>query len=235
MIKVWCSEMLDYAVDETVQVFGGSGYVEDYPAERYWRDARVNRIFEGTNEINRLLVPGRLLRRAMKGELAFFEKAMGLMKEVATPEAPGSAAGFLGAEAAALAGAKKVALMVLGLAAQRFGTELSEQQEVLGHFADIAMETYALESALLRARKKAAAAGDEACALQAAAVECFAQDALDRVEVSARRLLAALGEGDTLKTHLSALRRFTNREVTDTIARRRRVADAAIEHGGYPL
>jgi len=235
MIKVWCSEMLDYAVDETVQVFGGSGYVEDYPAERYWRDARVNRIFEGTNEINRLLVPGRLLRRAMKGELAFFEKAMGLIKEVATPEPPVSAAGFLGAEAAALGGAKKVALMCLGLAAQRFGTELSEQQEVLGHFADIAMETYALESALLRARKKAAAAGDEACALQAAAVECFAQDALDRVEVSARRLLAALGEGDTLQTHLSALRRFTKREVTDTIARRRRVADAAIEHGGYPL
>lgn len=97
------------------------------------------------------------------------------------------------------------------------------------------METYALESALLRARKKAAAAGDEACALQAAAVECFAQDALDRVEVSARRLLAALGEGDTLQTHLSALRRFTKREVIDTIARRRRVADAAIEHGGYPL
>jgi alkylation response protein AidB-like acyl-CoA dehydrogenase len=235
MIKVWCSEMLDYAVDETVQVFGGSGYVEDYPAERYWRDARVNRIFEGTNEINRLLVPGRLLRRAMKGELAFFDKAMSLMNEVAAPEAPPSAAGFLGAEAAALAGAKKVALLGLGLAAQRFGTELSEQQEVLGHFADIAMETYALESALLRARKKAAAAGDEACALQAAAVECFAQDALDRVEVSARRLLAALAEGDPLKAHLSALRRFTNREVTDTIARRRRVAEAAIEHGRYPL
>jgi alkylation response protein AidB-like acyl-CoA dehydrogenase len=236
MIKVWCSEMLDYVVDETVQVFGGSGYVEDYPAERAWRDARVNRIFEGTNEINRLLVPGRLLRRAMKGELAFFEKAMALMNEAATPEAPVSGAeGFLGAEAAALAGAKKVALMCLGLAAQRFGTDLSEQQEVLGLFADIAMETYALESALLRTRKKAAAMGPEACALQAAAVACFAQDSLDRVEVSARRLLAALGEGDTLKTYLSALRRFTKREVANTVALRRQVAEAAIEQGGYPL
>jgi hypothetical protein len=125
--------------------------------------------------------------------------------------------------------------MCLGLAAQRFGTELSEQQEVLGHFADIAMETYALESALLRTRKKAAAVGEEACALQAAAAACFAQDALDRVEVSARRLLAALGEGDTLKTYLSALRRFTTREVANTVALRRRVAESAIEQGGYPL
>jgi alkylation response protein AidB-like acyl-CoA dehydrogenase len=235
-IKVWCSEMLDYCVDETVQVFGGSGYVEDYPAERAWRDARVNRIFEGTNEINRLLVPGRLLRRAMKGELPFFDKAMALMNEVTAPEPAASGADeFLGAEAAALAGAKKVALMCLGLAAQRFATALSEQQEVLGHFADIAMETYALESALLRTRKKAAAVGVEATALQAAAVKCFAQDALDRIEVSARRLLAALGEGDTLKTYLSALRRFTKREVLNTVALRRQVADAAIEQGGYPL
>jgi hypothetical protein len=172
----------------------------------------------------------------MKGELAFFERAMALMNEVATPEAPVSGAeGFLGAEAAALAGAKKVALICLGLAVQRFGTELSEQQEVLGLFADIAMETYALESALLRTRKKAAAVGEEACAPHAAAVACFAQDALDRVEVSARRLLAALGEGDTLKTYLSALRRFTKREVANTVALRRRVAEAAIEQGGYPL
>jgi alkylation response protein AidB-like acyl-CoA dehydrogenase len=236
MIKVWCSEMLDYVVDETVQVFGGSGFVEDYPAERYWRDARVNRIFEGTNEINRLLVPGRLVRRAMKGELPVFEKAMALMGEVTA--GPGAAAedeGFLAAEARMAAGAKKVALMCLGLAVQKFATALTEQQEVLGHFADIAMEAYALESALLRARKKEAAAGREACRLQAAAVTCFAQDALDRIEVSARRLLAAVDEGDNLRTYLAALRRFTKREVANTVALRRQVADAAIERGGYPL
>ncbi|HEY2942951.1 MAG TPA: acyl-CoA dehydrogenase family protein, partial [Vicinamibacteria bacterium] len=238
MIKVWCSEMLDYVVDETVQVFGGAGFVEDYPAERYWRDARVNRIFEGTNEINRLLVPGRLVRRALKarGELPLFDKAMALMGEVGAPEvARASEDGFLGAESRILAGAKKAALMGLGLAAQRFGTELGDQQEVLGHFADIAMETYALESALLRTRKKAGAGGAESCPLQAAAVACFAQDAGDRIEVSARRLLSALADGDTLRTYVSALRQFTRRDLANTVALRREVAEAAIQQGGYPL
>jgi len=238
MIKVWCSEMLDYAVDETVQVFGGAGFVEDYPAERYWRDARVNRIFEGTNEINRLLVPGRLVRRALKtqGGLPLFDKATALMGEVASPAAaPASEDGFLGAESRMLAGAKKVALMCLGLAAQRFGTELTEQQEVLGHFADIAMETYALESALLRTKKKAGTRGAEASRLPAAAVSCFAQDALDRVEVSARRLLSALADGEPLRTYVSALRQFTKRDLANTVALRRQVAEATVEHGGYPL
>ena len=236
MIKVWCSEMLDYAVDETVQVFGGAGYVQDYAAERYWRDARVNRIFEGTNEINRLLVPGRLLRRAMKGELPIFDKAMALMGEPSSPPAASASEdGFLGAEARMVAGAKKTALMCLGLAAQRFGTALTEQQEVLGHFADIAMETYALESAVLRTRKKAAAGGEASCTLPTAAVRCFSQDALDRIEVSAKRLLAALANGDPLRTYVSALRQFTKRDLANTVALRRQVADAAIEHGGYPL
>ena len=235
-IKVWCSEMLDYAVDETVQIFGGAGYVEDYPAERYWRDARVNRIFEGTNEINRLLVPGRLLRRAMKGELPVFDKAMALMGEIQSPPAAAPAEeGVLAAEARMLAGAKKTALMCLGLAAQRFGTSLTDQQEVLGLFADVAMETYALESALLRTRKKAGAAGEAASALNVAAVRCFAQDALDRIEVSARRLLAALAEGDTLRTSVSALAQFTRRDLADTVALRRQVAEAAVAQGGYPL
>jgi alkylation response protein AidB-like acyl-CoA dehydrogenase len=239
MIKVWCSEMLDYAVDETVQVFGGAGYVEDYPAERYWRDARVNRIFEGTNEINRLLVPGRLVRRALKtqGGLPLFDKAMALMgEEVGSPAAaPAAEEGFLGPESRMLAGAKKAALMCLGLAAQRFGTDLTEQQEVLGHFADVAMETYALESALLRTRKKAGVSGEAASALQAAAVRCFAQDALDRIDVSARRLLSAVADGDPLRTYVSALRQFTKRDLANTVALRRQVAEAAIEHGGYPL
>ena len=236
MVKVYASEILDYCVDEAVQVFGGAGYVEDYPAERYWRDARVNRIFEGTNEINRMLIPGRLIRRAMKGELPVFDKAYALMDEITSgPSAPPEDDSFLAAETAMVAGAKKVALMSIGLAVQKFAEGLTEQQEVLGHFADIAMETYALESAVLRARKRAAAVGEDKTALVAAAVRCFAQDAMDRIEVSARRLLAAVDEGDTLRTYLAALRRFTKREITDTVALRRKVADAAIEAGGYPL
>jgi alkylation response protein AidB-like acyl-CoA dehydrogenase len=236
MVKVWTSEMVDYVVDETVQIFGGAGYVEDYPAERYWRDARVNRIFEGTNEINRLLIPGRLMRRALKGELPIFQKAMALLEEVTGGPASASADdGFLAAEARMVAGAKKAALLCLGSAAQKFGQGLEEQQEVLGHFADVAMETYALEGAVLRAQKRAAARGDDQARLQEAAVRCFAQDTMDRIEVSARRLLSAVEEGDTLRTYLAALRRFTKREVANTVELRRQVAAAAIEAEGYPL
>jgi len=236
MVKVWCSEMCDYVVDENVQIFGGAGFVEDYPAERYWRDARVNRIYEGTSEINRLLVPGRLIRRAMKGELPIFKKAMGLIGELTSgPSLEAPDEGFLAAEARMVAGAKKVALLCLGTAVQKYGEALKDEQEILGHFADIAMETYALESALLRTRKRAAARGEDKARLQEAAVCCYAQDAMDKVEASARHLLAAVEEGDTLRTYLAALNRFTKREVCNTVALRRRVADAAIEQVGYPL
>jgi alkylation response protein AidB-like acyl-CoA dehydrogenase len=236
MVKVWCAEMCDYVVDETVQIFGGAGFVEDYPAERYWRDARVNRIYEGTSEINRLLVPGRLIRRAMKGELPIFQKAMALRDELAAapPSAP-PAQGFLAAEAGMLAGAKKVALMCLGTAVQKRGEALKDEQEVMGHFADIAMATYALESALLRTRKRAAARGEDAARLQEAAVRCYAQDAMDEIEASARKLLAAVEEGEALRALLAALKRFTKREVCNTVALRRLVAEAAIEQVGYPL
>jgi alkylation response protein AidB-like acyl-CoA dehydrogenase len=234
MVKVWCSEALDYTVDENLQIFGGSGYVEDYLAERYWRDARVNRIFEGTNEINRLLIPSRLVGKALKGDLPLFGKAMALMDEVASGSAPADE-GFLAAEGRMLAGAKKVALMCLGASIQKYQEALSEEQEILGHFADVAMETYALESALLRARKRAKARGEDEARLQQAAVRCFAQDALDRIEVSARRLLAAVEEGDTSRSLLVALRRFTKRETLNTVAIRRQIADAAVEAEGYPL
>jgi alkylation response protein AidB-like acyl-CoA dehydrogenase len=236
MIKVWCSEMLDYVVDEAVQIFGGAGYVEDYPAERFWRDARVNRIFEGTNEINRLLVPGRLIRRAMKGELPIFQKAMGLMEELtAGPSLQDAPEGFLAAEARQVAGAKKVALMCLGLAVQKFAQDLENQQEILGQFADVAMEVYALESAVIRTQKRAEKDGEAACRLQAAAVSCFAQDALDRIESVARRLLAAVDEGDMLRTYLAALKRFTRREAVNTVALRRDIAAAVVEKGAYAL
>jgi len=236
MVKVWCSEMCDYVVDENVQIFGGAGFVEDYPAERYWRDARVNRIYEGTSEINRLLVPGRLIRRAMKGELPIFQKAMALLDELTSgPSLEAPEEGFLAAEVRMVAGAKKVALMCLGTAVQKLAEALKDEQEVLGHFADIAMQTYALESALLRTQKRAAARGENATRLQEAAVRCYAQDAMDEIEASARKLLAAVEEGDTLRTLLAALKRFTKREVCNTVALRRLVADAAIEQVAYPL
>jgi alkylation response protein AidB-like acyl-CoA dehydrogenase len=232
MLKVWCSEMLDYVVDETVQVHGGAGFVEDYPAERYWRDARVNRIFEGTNEINRLLVPGRLVRRAMGGGLPVLERARALL------DGPGSAAeearGFLAAEAVLARGAKGAALFCLGRAVESLGSRLSDEQEVLGHFADVAMETYALESAVLRARKKAEAGGGGADACEWA-TRCFAQDAVDRIEVHARRLLAFLQQGDALDASLGALTAMLRRETADTVGLRRRVAALALERGGYPF
>lgn len=236
MVKVWCSEMLDYAVDQTVQIFGGAGFVEDYPAERYWRDARVNRIFEGTNEINRLLVPGRLTRRALKGEIPVFEKAMALLERIGSVAAPAPpSGGLLAAEAGLARSAKDVALVCLGSAAEKFGQELSEQQEVLGDFADIAMDTYALESAVLRARKRALRDGEEAARLHEAAVRCFAGDALDRIEVNARRLLSSVLEGDVLAARLDATRRLLERRPLNSVALRRRVAEAALEAGGYPL
>jgi hypothetical protein len=134
-----------------------------------------------------------------------------------------------------LSGAKKVALMCLGVSAQKFGEALAEQQEVLAHFADVAMEVYALESALLRARKLQAARGDDAAALAAAAVRCYAQSAIDQVEASARYLLSAVEEGDTLRTYLAALRRLTRREAVNTVALRRQVAGETLERGGYPF
>ena len=234
MLKVWCSEMLDYVVDETVQVHGGAGFVEDYPAERYWRDARVNRIFEGTNEINRLLVPGRLVRRALAGEIPVLEAARAVGEE-APARAAAESAGFLAAEQSMARGAKKVALLCLGRAVAALGPRLGEEQEVLGHFADVAMETYALESATLRARKVAEGAGAAAAAWPEAAVRCFAQDAMDRIVFHARRLLAALETGEALGRDLAAVDAGTRREPADTVALRRRVAETVLERGGYPL
>jgi alkylation response protein AidB-like acyl-CoA dehydrogenase len=234
MLKVWCSEMLDYVVDETVQVHGGAGFVEDYPAERYWRDARVNRIFEGTNEINRLLVPGRLVRRALAGGLPVLERARALLGETGSPAAEKEGRGFLEADAAMARGARTAALFCLGRAVDSLGSRLSDEQEVLGHFADVAMETYALESAVLRARKKAEAGGAASDAYEWA-TRCFAQDAMDRVEVHARRLLAALQQGDALGASLGALKAMLRRETADTVALRRRVAAVALERGGYPF
>ena len=231
ILKVAGSEILDYVLDENVQIHGGNGYVRDYPAERHYRDARVNRIFEGTNEINRLLIPGMLVRRALKGHLPLIEAARKLQDEILAP-APAAAAadGPLAAQLAALGMFKKVGLAVLGVALQTYGEKLSDQQEVLSLEADILIDTFAAESMVHRAL----ATGESgAGALQADAARAFVNDAAVRIESAARSALAAMTEGDTLRTHLAALRRLLKVSPVNTVAIRRRLADEAVARGGY--
>ncbi|HEV2859481.1 MAG TPA: acyl-CoA dehydrogenase family protein [Pyrinomonadaceae bacterium] len=234
-IKVSLSEYCDYVADEMVQIFGGYGYSADYPAERAYRDARINRIFEGTNEINRMLIPGMLMRRAVAGKLALLPAAQGLMEEVLSPSLPSldEDEGVLATEARLVKNAKKVALMVLGTAAQKYMTALADQQEVLIGAADIIMDVYAMESAILRAQKLAAAQGEERSGLHLDMVRVFCNDAVERVEANAKNTLAAVAEGDELRTLLAALRRFTKNTPLNTVAARQRVADAMIKANKY--
>lgn len=230
--KVWCSEALDYVVDEMVQIFGGAGYSADYPAEKAYRDARINRIFEGTNEINRLLIPGQLLKRAMKGELPLLAAGMALQDEIMNPQISFEEdEGVLAREHKLAQNAKKIALMVIGTAAQKYMADLQNQQEVLMNAADIIMSAYAMETAVLRAQKMAAK-GDAAIQIDMAAVFC--NDAIQRVEMSARNTLAAIAEGDEAKMLLVALKRFTkNNSPINTIAARQRIAAKLIEANAY--
>ena len=232
--KVAGSEMLDYVLDENVQIHGGNGFVADYPAERHYRDARVNRIFEGTNEINRMLIPGMLVRRALKGDLPLIAAAKQLQAEILEPSAPATAGdgGPLGEERRTIAACKKVGLMALGLAMQRFGQALTDQQEVLMYVSDILMDVYGAESAVLRAldsQSRHAASAD----LQIDAARVFVNDAAARIESNARFALAAMADGDTLRTQLAALRRLLKVIPIDTVTLRRRIADAVTARGGY--
>ena len=233
--KVFGSEVLDYVLDENIQIHGGNGFVKDYPAERHYRDARVNRIFEGTNEINRLLIPGMLIRRALKGDLPLIPAAKALQDELLGPPAmPSMDDGVLADERAAVAAFKKTALMVLGLAMQTFGPKLTDEQEVLMHAADILIEVFAAESALLRA-EAAARSNSPKAALHVAAARVFVNDAALRVDASARQALAATVDGDTLRTMLAGLRRLLKVTPINTAALRRTLADEAVSKGGYPF
>jgi alkylation response protein AidB-like acyl-CoA dehydrogenase len=236
ILKVAASEMLDFVLDENVQIHGGNGFVKDYTAERHYRDARVNRIFEGTNEINRLLVPGMLARRAVKGGLPLIAAARKLQDEVLSPsmpEPPGD--GPLDSEQRTVAAMKKVALMILGTAMQTYAEQLADQQEVLSITADIILDVYAAESVVLRAiaagEGRGAAPGD----LHACAATVYVNDAAARVEIAARSALAAMTEGDTLRTLLAALRRLLKVAPVNTVTLRRRVADAVTAGKGYPF
>jgi alkylation response protein AidB-like acyl-CoA dehydrogenase len=233
--KVLGSEFLEYALDQNIQIHGGNGYVKDYPAERHYRDARVNRIFEGTNEINRLLIPGMLLRRAVQGDVPLLAAAKALQDELLGPPAPPSTDdGVLAEERRTVEAFKKAALLVLGVAAQTFGQQVGDQQEVLMHTADVLMDVYAAESAVLRAlaasEKKLAKAD-----LHIDVARVFVNDAALRIDASARQALAGTVEGDTLRTMLAALRRLIKVTPINTVALRRRIADDVIDKGGYPF
>jgi alkylation response protein AidB-like acyl-CoA dehydrogenase len=233
--KVACSEALDYVLDENVQIHGGNGFVKDYNAERYYRDARVNRIFEGTNEINRLLIPGMIVRRGMKGGLPLVAAARRLQEEILSPTPLSSSEDEgLASELRATAAFKKVALAVLGTAMQRYGEKLTEEQEVLSYTADILIEAYACESAVLRAQA-AGALGGATAELHATAARVAVNDGALRVETAARSALPAIAEGDELRLLLAALRRILKVMPVNTVALRRKLAAAVTARGGYIL
>jgi alkylation response protein AidB-like acyl-CoA dehydrogenase len=235
IIKVALSEYCDYLADEMVQIYGGYGYSADYPAERAYRDSRINRIFEGTNEINRMLIPGRLMKSALSGKLALLPAAKALMDEILTPQIVGfdDDEGLLAVEQKLAKNAKKVGLMTLGTAAQKYMMTLGDQQEVLLGIADVIMDAYAMESAILRAQKLAASQGEEAAARYIDMTRVFCNDAVERIEARAKNTLAGMAEGDELRTLLAALRRFTKLIPVNTIAARQRIADVMIEANKY--
>ncbi len=233
-MKVYGTEMLDFVADEMVQIYGGYGYSQEYPAERVYRDSRINRIFEGTNEINRMLIPGMLLKKAMKGELAIMQAAKQLMEELLSfPSMEEEEEGVLSEEQKLVRNAKKVVLMIAGAAAQKYMQNISEQQELLMGIADIIMEVYAMESTLLRTQKFIQANSEEKADLRIEATRTFISDAMDRIEITARPLLAALVEGDMLRTQIAALKRFTRHTPYNSIQARQRIAVAMSETGKY--
>ena len=225
--KVYGSEMLDFVVDEAVQIFGGYGFHEEYPVCRAYRDSRINRIFEGTNEINRMLIIQMLMKRAMGGQLALIPAAMKLADEIlAGPSFEEAPEGVLAAESRVVANSKKMFLQAAGGAVQKFREKLADEQELIGALSNIVMEIYAMESSLLRAQKAAAAKGESASQTMIDAARVFINDASERAEHEAKRAIAAIHEGDMLTTQMAVLKRFAKRAPVDTISLRRRVAAA---------
>ncbi|OLC30162.1 MAG: hypothetical protein AUH31_05180 [Armatimonadetes bacterium 13_1_40CM_64_14] len=231
--KVFASEVLDYVADEMVQVYGGYGFIEDYPAAGAYRDSRINRLFEGTNEINRLLTAGMLLRRAQRGRLALFPAAQQVVRELTSPVTTDPGPGVLADEQMAVAMAKKAVLFAAGVAVQKYLDSIEEQQEILAGVADLVIETFAMESLLLRARHAVDREGAGPGALKVAMAQVYITDALPRVEAAARTVLSAVDEGDTLRTQLAGLRRFLRYTPKNTVALRRMIAGHLLQHGRY--
>jgi hypothetical protein len=225
------SETLDYCVDEGLQIFGGYGFHEDYPMARAYRDSRINRIFEGTNEINRMLIIQMLMKRAMAGTLPLIPAAKKLADELLSPPAfAESSSGPFAEQERALAQAKKVFLLAAGASVEKFREKLADHQEIVASLSNIVMDLYAMESSLWRAQKSAAPDSP-----MADAARSFGYDAMDRIEKEARTALAATSDGDTLVTQLAALRRLAKHAPLDTIALRSRVADAVLAQDRYPF
>jgi alkylation response protein AidB-like acyl-CoA dehydrogenase len=236
IIKVWGSEMVDYVVDESLQIYAGYGFVEEYPAERAYRDARINRIFEGTNEINRLIITGFLLKRAMSGQLPLMPAIKKLMDEVLSgPSMSEDLEGALAEERKLVAQAKKLGLFAAGAATQKYMQAIQDQQEVMGAIADMTIESYAMESAVLRAQKIAETKGEAAAALPIAMTRVYLSQAMEKIESAAKKVIAAVADGDMLRTQLAILRRLAKYEPFNTIELRQRIAQTAIERGKYTL
>ena len=228
--------MLDYVIDENLQIHGGNGFVHDYPAEGHYRDARVNRIFEGTNEINRLLMPGILIKRGLKGGLPLVQSAKAVRDElmtVAPPEATGGDAP-LAAETRIAAALRKTVLVAVGLAMETYGEKLQQEQEAVMMISDLISEAFATESATLRAAQ-ALAASNPIASLHVDAAVVIAHDAGLRAEATARTLLGSMLTGDALRTSLAGLRRVLKVPPANTVAARRRIADAISAKRAYPF
>lgn len=236
ILKVWGSEMIDRVVDEVVQIYGGYGFVEEYPAERSFRDARVNRIFEGTNEINRLIITGWLMKRAMGGQLALMPAIKKLMDEVlAGPSMGEPLEGPLASERTIVMNAKKAGLMVSGAAVQKFMMKLEDEQEVMGAMANMIIEIFAMESAVLRTQKLIEKNGEPASQNAISMTRAYISGSIDKVESEAKRVLATCAEGDMLRTQMAILRRMFKYEPINSIAARKEIAAKVIEAGKYVI
>lgn len=235
--KVYGSEVLDYCVDEYVQILGGYGYCSEYPAERYYRDSRINRIWEGTNEINRMLIPGTMMRRAVGGRLNLFPAAQAIAGELMTysplsvqlPDTP------LALQEHMLKMTKKIGLMVAGVAAQKFGQNLAKEQEVLAILADIMIEIFAMESGLLRTLKIIDKEGEEKAEYQIAAVKSYVDDIIPQIETWAKQVIAYVEEGDMLRTQLAGIKKLARYQPVDGVSLKRAIADRIIDLEAYPF
>jgi alkylation response protein AidB-like acyl-CoA dehydrogenase len=235
ILKVWGSELIGHVVDETVQIYGGYGFVEEYPAERAYRDARINRIFEGTNEINRLIITAFLLKRAMSGQLPLMPAIKKLMDEVLSGTRDEAPEGLLGEERRLVAAGKKIGLFAAGVATQKYMQALQDQQEIMGAIANMTIETYAMESAVLRAQKLAERDGEAGAANAIAMARVYIAGAFEKIESAAKTVIAAAAEGDMLRSQMAILRRLTKYEPFNTIALREKIAQRVIEAGKYQV
>lgn len=235
--KVHGSEVLDYVVDQGVQIYGGMGYSADVPMEKAYRDARISRIYEGTNEINRILMVGMLLKRAMKGEIDIIEPARAVSTELtAVPsfEAIDASVPFA-AEKEVLANLKKILLMVAGKAVQTFRDKIEEEQEIMMNLADMMIEIYAAESAILRSEKLRLIQGDASATLQAAMSRVYLSETVEKINIAAKEAIAAFVSGDEQKIMLTGLRRFAKTDLVNTKALRREIAAFVLDKGKYPF